>query len=126
MSFPPQRYPVTPEDIQAVARREYQDPPLKIGGTRRQYYYIRAWIKTIGTGGRVKKRQKRLRLGYAATTTDPAEREKRGEITEREAQRVRAAKLAEINGQVYILASHIPFDEFAEVWREKHVRREDN
>jgi hypothetical protein len=126
MSAPTTWYPVSPEDIQAVARREYQDPPLKIGGTKRKFYYIRAWVKTISAGARIKKRYVRLRLGYLATTTDPQERQKRGEITEREAQRVRAAKVAEINGQVYTMASHIPFDDFAEIWREKHVRREDN
>jgi hypothetical protein len=50
-----------------------------------------------------------LAPGYLATTTDPQEREKRGEITERETHRVRAAKVAEINGQVYTMASHGDF-----------------
>ncbi|HEY1208886.1 MAG TPA: hypothetical protein VGE85_05940, partial [Terracidiphilus sp.] len=62
MSAPTTWYPVSPEDIQAVARREYQDPPLKIGGTKRRFYYIRAWVKTISAGARIKKRYVRLRL----------------------------------------------------------------
>jgi len=97
-----------------MARREYQNPPLKKSSGSRPFYYVRVRIKVLTSKGTIGTKQHRQRLGFC------------DEIGVREAERRRADYLKRINAQFYTLPSQIPFGEFAEIWKEKHVLRPGN
>ena len=92
-----------------MARREYQNPPLKIGGTGRKFYYIRVRKRVLTGAGKVGRTQPRITLGWC------------DEVGRREAERRRADKLREINGELYTIQSHIVFKDFVEIYRDRHM-----
>jgi integrase len=97
-----------------MARREYQNPPLKKSRAGRRFYFVRVRLKVLTNKGTIGTKQHRERLGFC------------DETGVREAERKRADYLKTINGQSYTVQSQIPFGEFAEVWRQKHVLKPEN
>jgi hypothetical protein len=97
-----------------MARREYQDSPLKKSTGQRTFYYVRVRLKTLTSKGKIGTKQHRERLGFC------------DEVGRREAERRRADYLKKVNGQCYTIQSQIPFGEFAEIWRAKHVLKAEN
>jgi len=92
-----------------MARREYQNPPLKKSKGKRPFWYIRYRRKVLIGKGQIERAQKQQSLGYC------------DEVGVREAQRQREEILRQINREVYTIQSHIPFREFSTIWKEKHV-----
>jgi Phage integrase, N-terminal SAM-like domain len=106
-----QGYTISLEEKNQMARREYQDPPLKKSDGKRPFYYVRVYLKVLKGNGKLGKKYHRERLGWCH------------EIGKREAERLRADYLKKVNGQSYTVQAQIPLGEFAEIWREKHVNR---
>ena len=99
----------TAKELQKMARREYQDPPLKKTAGANPQWYIRVRVKVLKTGKTIGKKQTRVYLGAC------------NEIGIREANRVRAERLQEINGQVYAIPSHVPLNDFIVTYNAKHL-----
>jgi integrase len=97
------------KEQERMARREYQNPPLKIGGTGRKFYYIRVRKRVLTGDGKLGRTQPRITLGWC------------DEVGRREAERRRADKLREINGELYTIQSHIGFKDFVEIYRDRHM-----
>jgi integrase len=92
-----------------MARREYQNPPLKKTAGANPQWYIRVRVKVLKPGKSIGKKQTRIYLGACA------------DIGIREANRIRAEKLQEINGQVYAIPSHVPLNDFILTYNAKHL-----
>jgi integrase len=92
-----------------MARREYQDPPLKKTSGENPRWYIRVRKKVIVNGKGIQKQQQRVYLGDCVT------------MGVREANRERAEKLKEINGQVYTISSKVRLDDFLIAYNNKHL-----
>jgi integrase len=99
----------SPKELEKMARREYQDPPLKRTAGANPRWYVRVRKKVLIAGKGIGKKQVRVYLGECA------------ELGIREANRLRAEKLREINGQVYTVQSHIPMSEFVVIYNAKHL-----
>ncbi len=97
-----------PREGERMARREYQNPPLKKSKGARPFWYIRYRRKVLIGKGQIDRVQKQQSLGYC------------DEMGKREAERKREEILRQVNREVYTIQSHIPFSEFAAIWREKH------
>ena len=65
--------------------------------------------------------RKRKFLGYCSTTNEPTERKRRGEITIREAERLRNQLMEKVNSATQGIQSRIPLRDFLEIWFDKHV-----
>jgi integrase len=91
-----------------MARREYQNPPLKKSKGPRPFWYIRYRRKVL-QGKNIVRVQKQQSLGYC------------DEVGKREAERLRDEILRQINREVYTIQSHIPFQDFVHIWKEKHL-----
>jgi integrase len=92
-----------------MARREYQDSPLKKTAGLNPRWYIRVRKRVIGINGQPKRSQTREYLGFCK------------EMGIRQAQQARQAKLSEINNQIYSISSHVLLKEFVLLFNEKHV-----
>lgn len=95
----------SPKELRKMARREYQDPPLKKTAGLKPRWYVRV-RQRVGKGPR---QQGRIYLGYCA------------EMKIQQANRERAAKLAEINGQVFTIPSNVLLQDFVLIYNEKHL-----
>lgn len=100
-------YNLSPEVIEAMARHEYQNPPLKLAGKRRRYWTITVRKRVLVHGEEVRK-QVRVNLGWC------------DDLTEKQALRRRADVLREVNGQIYVLQSYTKFSDFVRIWQERY------
>jgi hypothetical protein len=91
-----------------MARREHQMPEVLRQEGPRPYWYVRYRVKILIGKNHIKRQEKWHRLGYC------------DEMSKREAQRLRDQIMEQINRQVYTLQSHIDFEEFVKIYREKH------
>ncbi len=92
-----------------MARREYQNPKVKLQKGPRPYWYIRYRVWVFVDKNERKRKEKRHLLGYC------------DEMTKREAERVKDEVMRQVNRQVYAIESHIPFESVVEKYRENHV-----
>lgn len=99
----------SPKELEKMARREYQNPPLRKTAGAMPTWYIRVRKRVIWPDGQPKRKQAREYLGFLK------------DLTERQAQRVREKKLAEINGQIYSVPSEVQLKEFYLIFNEKHL-----
>jgi integrase len=100
---------LTPKELERMARREYQDPPLKKTKGKNPQWYIRVRKRVIVAGKGLSKQQSRIYLGDCS------------EVGMREANRIRAEKLKEINGEVYTISSKILLEDFLVAYNNKHL-----
>jgi len=98
-----------PDEGERMARREYQNPPLRKSKSTRPFWYIRYRRKVLIGKGQIERVQKQQSLGYC------------DEIGKREAERLREEILRQLNREVYTIQSHIPFSDFTAIWKEKHI-----
>jgi integrase len=92
-----------------MARREYQAGKVRLEEEApRPYWYFRCRIWALVGKNQKKRKHKRFWLGY------------KDEMGKREAELLRDEIMGEINGQVYVMPSLIPFTDFVRVYREKH------
>jgi len=75
----------------------------------RPYWYVRYRVKVLVGKNRVKRQDKWHRLGYC------------DKMGKREAERVRDQIMQQINREVYTLQSQMEFEDFVEIYREKHL-----
>lgn len=100
---------LTAKDLERMARREYQDPPLKKTDGANPRWYIRVRKRVMLPGKGIGKQQVRVYLGDCSETGI------------REANRLRAEALKTINGQTYTLTSQIPLNDFILAYNGKHL-----
>jgi integrase len=100
---------LSPKELERMARREYQDPPLKKTDGANPRWYIRVRKRVIVGGKSLEKRQVRVYLGDCK------------EYGIREANRLRADALKEINGQCYTISSKILLSDFLIAYNNKHL-----
>lgn len=91
-----------------MARREYQNPPLQKTDGQQAKWFIRVRKRVIGMGGKIVKEQDRVYFGLCS------------EVGVREAGRLRAEKLKEINGEVYTVSSKVKLCDFIVAFKQKH------
>lgn len=99
----------SPKELEKMARREYQNPPLKRTAGANPRWYIRVRKKVLIEGKGIGKKQVRVYLGECPT------------MGIRDANRRKAEVLQEINGQVYTIQSNIPLNEFFLIYNAKHI-----
>jgi integrase len=92
-----------------MARREYQNPKVKLQKGPRPYWYIRYRVWVYVDKNEKKRREKRQVLGYCDQVT-----------TKREAERLKDEVMRKVNRQVYAIGSHIRFENIVEKYRENH------
>ena len=88
-------------------------------GGKRAHWRVRYWTGVLVAKGQVER--KRKFLGYCSTTNEPTERKRRGEITIREAERLRNQLMEKVNSATQGIQSQIPLRDFLEIWFDKHV-----
>lgn len=98
----------SPKELERMARREYQDPPLKKTKGKNSRWYVRVRKRAL-RNGEVARVQVREYLGFCK------------EVNLREAQRARVHKLAEINKQMLAIPSEILLKDFVLVFNAKHL-----
>ncbi|HEY7306259.1 MAG TPA: tyrosine-type recombinase/integrase [Bryobacteraceae bacterium] len=91
-----------------MARREYQDPPLRKTKGPHPRWYIRIRKRVVTANG-VKKKQVREYFGFCK------------EIGIREAQHLREKALTQINAQIYTISSHVPLKDFVLKYNATHL-----
>ena len=104
-----------------MARRRYQMPDVERRESKRPYWRVRFRQDMLVAKGRVERKRRSKFLGYCPTTNDPAERKARGEITKREAERLRTKIMERVNSSTQVVQSQIPVAEFVQIWLDKHV-----
>ena len=104
-----------------MARRRFQMPSVERRGRRKKYWQVRYRVDVLVGKGRVDRKQKTKFLGYCPTTTDPLRRRGRGEITKREAERLRNKLMEKVNSTTQVVQSQIPVADFVGIWAGKHV-----
>jgi integrase len=92
-----------------MARREYQNPKVKLQKGPRPYWYIRYRVWVFVDKNEKKRKEKRHVLGYCDQVT-----------TKREAERLKDEVMRKVNRQVYAIGSHIPFENIVEKYRQNH------
>lgn len=105
---------LSPMEAESMARRMHQDGKLQTRvGTKGPEWYIRYRItvleKVDGKPTMVRK-ERWHHLGL------------KKEMTEAQAKRERDKVMREVNGQIYTIQSHVPFEDFLDVYRETHYR----
>lgn len=91
-----------------MARREYQNPKVKLQDGPRPHWYIRYRVWVFVGKNEKKRKEKRHVLGYC------------DEMKKREAERLKDQIMRAINRQVYTIESHIPFENVVEKYRQNH------
>jgi integrase len=91
-----------------MARREYQNPKVKLQRGPRPYWYIRYRVWVFVDKNKKKRIEKRHVLGYC------------DEMKKRQAERLRDEVMAKVNRQVYAIGSHVPFVNIVEKYRQIH------
>lgn len=104
-----------------MARRRYQMPDVERREGKRPYWRVRFRQDMLVGKGRVERKRRSKFLGYCPTTNDPLERKARGEITKREAERLRTKIMERVNSSTQVVQSQIPVREFVKIWLDKHV-----
>ena len=109
---------------ESMPRRRFQMPSvLKRSDVQRPYWYIRYRVDVMETKAAVSRCEKTKFIGYCPTTNDATERKCRGEITKREAARLRSAFMGTVNRADYVLQSQVKFSDFVEIWKDKHLSK---
>lgn len=105
---------LSPLEVDTVARREFQSPNvLARVGTKGPEWYVRYRVRVVESkDGKpvLARREKWVPLGLQK------------EMTKRQAERRRDEIMREVNGQIYALQSHVPFEDFVKVYTEQHFR----
>lgn len=110
-----------------MARARFQMPSVrrrkwtkKNGEPGKEYWYIQFYDDRL-IDGRVARKRPTKNLGYCPTTNDPKQRIYRGEITIREAERLRNEFMHAVNNPGASVKTQTPFRDFAERWLQQHV-----
>lgn len=105
-----------------MSRRRFQMPSVRRRERcKRPYWYVQYRTDILVDKGQIERRRKDKFLGYCPTTNEPTERKRRGEITKREAERLRNRFMEKINSATQVIQSQIPVSEFVAIWLDKHV-----
>ena len=80
---------------------------VQVGG-KRAHWRVRYWTDVLVAKGQVERKRKSKFLGYCSTTNEPTERKHRGEITIREAERLRNQLMEKVNSAAQVIQSQIP------------------
>ena len=92
-----------------MARREFQMPSVLRQEGPRPYWYIRYRVKVLVGKNQIAPREKWHRLGHC------------DEMSKREALRLRDEVMRSVNRQVYTIQSHIPFQDFVDIYKREHI-----
>jgi hypothetical protein len=92
-----------------MARREYQNPKVKLQKGPRPHWYIRYRVWVYVDRNEKKRIEKRHVLGYCDQVT-----------TKKEAERLKGEIMRTVNRQVYAIESHIPFERVVDRYRQNH------
>jgi len=105
-----------------MPRRRFQMPEVERRDGARPYWRVRYWSDVLVGKGHIERKRKSKFLGYCPTTNDSEERKRRGEMTKREAEKLRTEFMAKkVNCTTQVIQSQIPLKDFVEVWQAKHV-----
>lgn len=97
------------KELQKMARREYQDPPLRKTKGANPRWYIRIRKRHVNADGEVSRKQTREYLGFCS------------DLPAKAAQRERQTALRRINSQIYSVSSQVSLQRFVVVYNEKHI-----
>lgn len=103
-----------------VSRRRFQMPDVERFKGKRDSWSLRYWTDVL-VKGVVERKRKRKFLGYCPTTNEPEERKRRGEITKREAERLRTKLMLKVNSETLVVQSQISMSDFVALWFDRHV-----
>ena len=93
-----------------MARREHQMPTVLRQEGPRPYWYIRIRVRILNQEtGEFERKEKWQDLGYC------------GEITQRQAERLRDDVVRRTNNQVFTLKEQLLFTDFVEIYEAKHM-----
>jgi integrase len=92
-----------------MARREFQNPRVLRQEGPRPYWYIRYRVKVLVGKNQIARKEKWHRLGHC------------DEMSKREALRLRDQVMRCVNCQVYTIQSHIPFQDFVDIYKREHI-----
>jgi hypothetical protein len=92
-----------------MARREFQMPNVLRHDGSQPYWYIRYRRKVLVGKNQIERKEVWHRLGDC------------GQITKRQAMRLRDEIMRDVNREVYTIQSHIEFTEFVEIYNEPNA-----
>jgi integrase len=98
-----------PFNGERMARRQHQNPNVQKSKGANPYWYIRYRRNVLVGKDEIRRREVKHHLGFC------------GELTKRQAQKLRDEIMRGINGQVYTIQSQIGFKDLAEVYKQRHL-----